>query len=387
LTVNNQSMSAEHPLIIDAYKSARPRYEELANTVSVMLGQIISGSGIQYYSIAHRAKTIASLENKLNKPERNYRELEDITDLAGVRVITYFHEDVDAIAEIIEREFRINPHLSVDKRKSLGADQFGYVSVHYIANFSDARSQLTEYGRFKGMQFEIQIRSVLQHAWAEIEHDLGYKIPEGIPKEERRRFSRLAGILELADEEFSALRKNLATYRETLDKRIEVEPGKIDLNKDSLLVYIAKSERLKNFELEFTSKIGAGLSDAVDENSIEKMAGCFQWLGFDNLQQIEELIAAKGPNALAFAHELLIEILGENAFQQVPEGAIFHRGIGLLYLSYFVANEVMDSAYLIKFLRYFLAGEGTEEDQIEMSAELAAKIEAAAARARSMVLK
>jgi hypothetical protein len=61
---------------------------------------------------------------------------------------------------------------------------------------------LVEYSTHTGVQFEVQIRSTLQHAWAEIEHDRGYKSEVEVARAVRRRFSRLAGLLELADYEF-----------------------------------------------------------------------------------------------------------------------------------------------------------------------------------------
>lgn len=82
-------------------------------------------------------------------------------------------------------------------------DRFGYCSVHYVVEMSQKRLNLYEHQAYEGLKCEIQIRSVLQHAWAEIEHDLGYKSEIAIPKRIRRNFSRLAGLLEIADKEIS----------------------------------------------------------------------------------------------------------------------------------------------------------------------------------------
>jgi ppGpp synthetase/RelA/SpoT-type nucleotidyltranferase len=113
---------------------------------------------------------------------------------------------------MVEREFVVDRTNSVDKRTLLDPDRFGYQSLHYVAALSVARTGLAEYGRFTGLRVEIQIRSTLQHAWAEIEHDLGYKSAAGVPRDIRRRFSRIAGLLELADEEFSVIRRDLDAY-------------------------------------------------------------------------------------------------------------------------------------------------------------------------------
>ncbi|MFL6282676.1 MAG: GTP pyrophosphokinase family protein [Pyrinomonadaceae bacterium] len=122
---------------------------------------------------------------------KSYTQLSDITDICGIRIITYYDEEVDAVARIIENEFEIDPENSVDKRKK-APDTFGYLSSHYIVRLRPVRLQLPEYGRFSQCQAEIQIRSIIQHAWAEIEHDLGYKSQNAVPPPVRRQFFRLA---------------------------------------------------------------------------------------------------------------------------------------------------------------------------------------------------
>ena len=107
--------------------------------------------------------------------------------LYGARLITYFADEVEHLASLVETEFEIDRVNSVDKRQTQEPDRFGYLSVHYIAELKDTRTSLPEYRRFKGVKFEVQVRSILQHTWAEIEHDLQYKNVEAIPRELRRR--------------------------------------------------------------------------------------------------------------------------------------------------------------------------------------------------------
>jgi hypothetical protein len=72
-----------------------------------------------------------------------------------------------------------------------------------------------------GIKFEIQMRSSLQHTWAEIEHDLGYKSMYEVPREVRREFSRIAGLLELADESFVRIRSKIADYNKQTTENIK----------------------------------------------------------------------------------------------------------------------------------------------------------------------
>ena len=127
-----------------------------------------------------------------------YNNWNEITDLASVRVITYYATDVDKVSEILESEFDVDKEHSIDKRTSLETDRFGYCSVHHVVSMSPSRLALRECYAYAGMKREIQIRTALQHAWAEIEHDIGYKSEITIPKEMRRSSSRIAGLLEIA---------------------------------------------------------------------------------------------------------------------------------------------------------------------------------------------
>jgi putative GTP pyrophosphokinase len=98
-----------------------------------------------------------------------------------------------------------------------------------------------EYKRFAGVKFEIQIRSILQHTWAEIEHDIGYKAKIEVPKQIRRKFSRLAGLLELADDQFVQIRDDLANYERIIQESIITEPENIGIDAVSIYEYANNS--------------------------------------------------------------------------------------------------------------------------------------------------
>lgn len=159
----------------------------------------LTEGGIQIYDLTARLKTPQSLEEKLRR-KGPYSYLQEVTDLVGLRVITYFVEDVTAVSRLLEAQFEVDWQNSADKSKLLDPDRFGYMGVHYVL-------------RQGGMAFEVQIRSILQHAWAEIEHDLGYKSRDAVPRDVRRRFYRLAGLLEVADEEFTAIHRLSRQHR------------------------------------------------------------------------------------------------------------------------------------------------------------------------------
>jgi putative GTP pyrophosphokinase len=197
-------------------------YRLLSEKMKEFLSSILSSKGIVPHSITSREKNPEKLREKITTEGKVYDSLSNnITDLAGVRVITYFPSDVDKIVPLIEKEFKVDPKHSVDKRLCLDPAIFGYASVHFVVEFRSEVLKLPEFAVFNKMKCEIQVRTILQHAWAEIEHDIVYKSPEDIPFRLRRRFACLAGLLEIADREFESLRQDEMLVRQAVQGRIK----------------------------------------------------------------------------------------------------------------------------------------------------------------------
>jgi ppGpp synthetase/RelA/SpoT-type nucleotidyltranferase len=217
--------------LLDAYLSRQPGFEALGRALHTHLQEVLERGGVSVHGVSHRIKTPASLARKLNRPDKIYQRLEELTDLVGLRVITFFDDSIEQVARLIEQHFRVDIDRSVDKRLQQDPDSFGYRSLHYICHPPQAIL-----ARHPGWDwpFEIQIRTILQHAWAEIEHDLGYKSPESVPLPIRRRFSRLAGLLELADSEFVELRRFMEDYARNVREPVLLTSGTLGLDAMSL---------------------------------------------------------------------------------------------------------------------------------------------------------
>ncbi|HFO3755076.1 TPA: GTP pyrophosphokinase family protein, partial [Escherichia coli] len=206
--------------ILITYDERKDKFESYALTLKSLLTTLIRNEKISIHSLESRVKTKKSLEGKINKKGK-YKSIDDITDIVGIRIITHYADDVDKIAAIVEKEFTIDQENSIDKRTSIAPDKFGYLSLHYIVTLNSTRTNLKEYEVYKNIKAELQIRSILQHAWAEIEHDIGYKSATGLPNEIRRYFSRLAGLLEMADDEFIKIRKKISERQKEVAKELE----------------------------------------------------------------------------------------------------------------------------------------------------------------------
>ncbi|MRG47568.1 hypothetical protein GFS24_20770 [Chitinophaga sp. SYP-B3965] len=185
------------------YPKYRERYLELGERIKTTLGHLLEKKKI--HVITTRAKDIESLIRKIISKDK-YEDLVDVTDLCGVRIITNMESDIEYVSKIIRKSFRIDETHSHDHRKR-SVNDFGYLSLHIVLSLDSDREGLAENIRIKGLKAEIQIRSILQHAWAEIEHDLGYKDNASIPEELQRGSNRLSAILEAADLEFVRLQE------------------------------------------------------------------------------------------------------------------------------------------------------------------------------------
>ena len=202
-------------MILEEYRDALPELERMRLQVLDTLREALERNGLVVAAIETRIKTEESLAGKLALKGGKYATLGDITDILGARIVTFYTDDVDRIASIAEQLFEIDWNNSVDKRRLHQLDSFGYNSLHYIC-------------RLPGfdLRFELQLRTTLQHAWAAINHDTGYKSGIEIPREYMRRMNRLAGLLEMADDEFSRIRSEITDYRRRVQSL--VQNGRLD---------------------------------------------------------------------------------------------------------------------------------------------------------------
>ena len=200
--------------IMEEYRRQRPLMLEVESRITKRLHEYLDASDVVVAAVESRVKTEESLAGKLERKGSKYKTLADITDLVGVRIITFYLDDVDVVASAVERLFEVDWQNTVDKRRLHALNSFGYQSLHYICRMPDMPCGAADTSSdVKLYRFEVQMRTLLQHAWSNINHDTGYKSGVEIPREYIRNLSRIAGMLELADEQFSRIRAELTDYR------------------------------------------------------------------------------------------------------------------------------------------------------------------------------
>ena len=333
------------------YGAQQGRHHDFANEVARLLQSLLGEAGVNVHAVTGRAKSPESLREKLaGRPDRT------VTDLAGVRVIAYFADDIDRIAQIVESEFAIDSGNSVDKREPDDPSMFGYASLHYVLGLSPARAGLAENKQHSGMTAEVQIRTVLQHAWAEIEHDFGYKTSSEIPSEYRRRFARLAGVLELADEEFISIRNGLASYNDALPAKLRADASEVELNRDSLSEFVSSSEVLANLAAAISAAGGTEVSSrGPSELTLGSNLAALDFVGITTVGELDDVLKERRELVRRFAEEWL------------SDGAILvpvSHTIGLYYLAYLLVGESGDVAHALKYLEARRIGLDDERDEI-----------------------
>ncbi|MGB7817497.1 MAG: GTP pyrophosphokinase [Ornithinibacter sp.] len=190
------------------YTDLRDRLLPVTDEFVELVTGIIDDAGINYLSVTGRTKTVSSFAGKARAVlgDSGDDPLHEVTDQVGVRVITYVQRDIDAVADLLAEQFTVLNDRDLGE-ETAAAGRFGYASRHLLV--SRAPGGPTAYDPTSCAS--IQLRTVLQHAWAEFEHDIRYKgtvPPEQVPDLDRR-FTLAAGLLELADREFEAIRDRL----------------------------------------------------------------------------------------------------------------------------------------------------------------------------------
>lgn len=252
-------------------------YEQFSKEVEDVIIKILKSQHIPYQSVSHRVKKKDSYLNKC-KDNKYTDPIKQITDVSGIRIIAYTNQDVSSICKILQDEFLIDEGNSGNKAEMLDTDKVGYLSVHYILQLSKKRLELSEYKLYENLKCEVQVRTLLQHAWAEIEHDRNYKFKGVLPKEIKRRFYLVAGALELMDYEFDKLSKDIDEYEKNMKKAVSKGNYNLDIDSKSVEQYM-----LKKYEGVDNIRFPSG-GIIVTEEVVEELVS----FGYKKIQEIED---------------------------------------------------------------------------------------------------
>lgn len=221
--------------VIADYRKLQPLYQRLVEEVLFIIEQNVFFPEVKIVSIQGRSKEPDSLRDKI-KRKKYTSPLEEITDLAGVRVVCNYEPNLSVIGEFVRQNFLVHEH--IDKAHTLGVDRMGYHGSHYVVSLGNRYSG-ARYDKIKELKCEIQIRTVLQDAWALISHHLVYKDEATIPERLRRDLNNVASLLEIAQGVFDTVRDKREKYMREIEDKESEPPAFLSqpVDYDTLQVY------------------------------------------------------------------------------------------------------------------------------------------------------
>lgn len=180
------------------YDGIRNNLTRLEQEVHFSLEQAINARHIKTHSISGRVKDRRSYLEKIER--KAYEDpLSQVEDLVGIRAVCLFSSDLPPLDDVVKQTFDV---LSEEDKVEQGSvDTFGYMSVHYVARIHPSNTG-ARYDGLKDLKFEVQCRTILMDAWANVSHYLAYKGASSVPKDLQRDFYALAGLFYVADKHF-----------------------------------------------------------------------------------------------------------------------------------------------------------------------------------------
>ena len=295
--MENYGLDLHGEMLLEEYRQQLPLYNRLMEVVKQKTAEMVKQSDLTVASMEFRIKEEESLAGKLHRKGSKYSSLSDITDIFGGRIIMFYNEDVDRIASFIESTLEIDWPNSVDKRKMHETSSFGYNSLHFICRIPKHIFFDPEWPQLNEIRFEIQMRTALQHVWSAIQHDIGYKSEIETPKEYHRMLSRLAGMMELADDEFSRIRNSIADYRRRMQNLVlNGQLEEVVLDGDTFLSYIG----MHPFD-KLNKKIAAITQAEIQESTYLPYLKVMRQLDIKTLGDIERMMTNYSDDAYQLA--------------------------------------------------------------------------------------
>ncbi len=320
---------------VDKYSRIRSNYEAFTSKMHILLEELLSSKEIKYHVIESRTKSIKSFEEKIARPEKTYKNpLKEISDFSGIRIIVYYVDDIEKVEKIIQNEFKMFKDETVKSVDSYSPNEFGYNSTHYVVSIKAPRISLLEWKSFKSYKVEIQVRTVLQHSWAAISHVLQYKRENEVPDKLKRKLFRLAGIFELADEQFLEIRKSHSVIEKNIVSKYKKGDKGVSITDVSLQLFITESNEMKAI-LDSVANLNYTLSELGEDFIFEIVNECNR-LGITSFEQLENMFRDNV--------ELLIEWFSDMSDPDIKWGI---SSSFILYLSIIILNA---DRFTVKYL-------------------------------------
>ncbi|MFY2824665.1 GTP pyrophosphokinase [Ruegeria sp. MALMAid1280] len=277
------------------YQQNESKFEQLRTTVFGIIQNALKSGNLEHLPIESRVKKVDSCLEKIAKKKYS-NPIEEMTDWVAFRVIVYLESDIKKASETLSDLFEIDVKNSIDKLTPDKVNEVGYRSYHLVCSLGSGRAQLPEYDGLSELKFEVQIRTVLQHAWAEIEHKRNYKGKSTLPQELQRRLMTAAGTLEILDKVFSDIAKDAELYAAEVEQENE-NVASDPINAIALIATYNKTLKKNGYHFK---NINFG-----DEKLADKVVSELSRFGVNSITELQELINNNDAEALLRIHASL----------------------------------------------------------------------------------
>jgi GTP pyrophosphokinase len=248
----------------EEYRTQYPSFDIFTKRLQQLLETILKSSNINFHLVESRTKSVESFCEKVKRKQDKYiNPLKEITDICATRIIVYYIDDLDKVEKVLRENLLIDEANSYYAKNNMTDNEFGYLSSHFVISLKEDRSKLPEWSPYKEQKMEIQVRTVLQHSWASISHELEYKKNYEIPSILKRKLYRLASLIELADEEFQEAREKHLAVELAIKNNEPLYDQKVneEINLNTLKNYLLKNPEITNQFNQLGKQAGFNIED------------------------------------------------------------------------------------------------------------------------------
>lgn len=274
------------------------QYRALGDLIRLYLYEGLSNARISFTDIQFRIKTFHSFFSKIKRKKYFDNPYEKIEDILGVRIICTFKEDIPKVSKIIETVFKSEPPENKVEE---------YKGTHQIVQLKyEICDSSSFYKKLKGLKAEIQIRTNVQHSWAEVSHKLNYKDEENVPTEFRETLKEISYTLSLIDKYYENLKKE----KEKLKTKLKTSNAKsFDLNQEVNIDTLTTFLDIFYSERDSTDDIDLLFEDMIDNHfSFADIIEAQKKIGQSNLKKIEKEILGNSKHSQVGVVRLILSL-------------------------------------------------------------------------------
>jgi putative GTP pyrophosphokinase len=265
----NTAISASELRKVPNKNALRKKYESQAAARALIVKDVESRLK-KALSALYSQPTIKARTKKFSSYYRKYIGLlrtgiDDpyITDLMGIRIICLFVEDIDLSESLVKEHFDV---VEVEKKGHYSFKEFGYESTHLLVKIPDDIAE--NCGQAGCDVVEIQIRTILQDAWAEVEHEIFYKLEfNPVDSPMKRRLAAVSASLLLADNMFQEIRGHQKRLIQQIKRRRKTFYQKVEASTDEFLFPNLPAPKTQKIEESTVQKVQKKETPAPDSEN------------------------------------------------------------------------------------------------------------------------